>query len=190
MAYTIRSIFRSVRDNQGSDERFARMRFFFLGTSYAPRGLARETVMPLALESGLADAVFEEPVRLPYFETLKIIRDADFAIIPGSSDTGYTASKLYPYILARINLLAIFHEQSGVSKIIGELSAGDCLTFRDETEEALSVRITAKLKEMLQRLPEPPETNWEKFDVYTAEFKTREQVRLFEQVIQPLKQEG
>jgi hypothetical protein len=183
MAYTIRALFKSVSDNRKNDQLFSRIRFYFLGTSYAPKNLAAKTVMPLAKEFGIEDIVFEEAVRLPYFETLTIIREADFAIIPGTQDTDYTASKLYPYILAQINILAIFHKNSNVSKIMDTLSAGDYITFSDESVEELSLKITPKLKEILNRLPFRPDTNWENFYEYKADFKTREQVKLFEQVL-------
>ncbi len=184
MAYTIRALFKSVSDNRIKDELINRIRFFFLGTSYAPRHLARETVMPLAKEFGIEDIVFEEVVRLPYFETLTVIKDADFAIIPGTRDADYTASKLFPYILAKINILAVFHGNSNVSKIIDSLSAGDYITFTDESVDELSLKITPKLKEIISRLPFQPQTNWDNFNQYKADFKAREQSKLFEQVLE------
>jgi hypothetical protein len=184
MAYTIRALFKSVSDNRDKNEQFKRIRFFFLGTSYAPRNLAVKTVMPLAEEFGIEDIVFEEAVRLPYFETLTVIKDADFAIIPGTRDADYTASKLFPYILAKINILAVFHRNSSVSEIIDSLSAGDYITFTDESVDELSLKITTKLKDILDRLPFYPETNWENFNQYKADFKTREQVNLFGQVLE------
>ena len=63
------------------------------------------------------------------------------------------------------------------------LSAGDYITFSDESVEELSLKITPKLKEILNRLPFRPDTNWENFYEYKADFKTREQVKLFEQVL-------
>lgn len=186
MAYTISALFRSVGENRKQDESFSRIRFFFLGTSYAPRHLAVETVMPLAKENGIDDIVVEEVVRLPYFETLTLIKDADFAVIPGTRDADYTASKLFPYILAKINILAIFHSNSSVAKIIDSLSAGDYITFTDETPEELSLKITPKLREIINRLPFHPQTNWENFRQYKADFKTREQVNLFNTVLEKI----
>ncbi|MCX6278690.1 MAG: glycosyltransferase [Bacteroidetes bacterium] len=183
MWFTIRALFKSVSDNRKTNDHFKRIRFFFLGTSYAPRRLAVETVTPLAKEFGIEDIVFEEVVRLPYFETLTIIKEADFAIIPGTQDADYTASKLFPYILAKINILAIFHKNSNVSKIIDSLSAGDYITFSDESVEELSLKVAPKIKEIIARLPFQPQTNWENFSQYKADFKTREQVKIFEEVL-------
>jgi len=183
MFYTIRALFKAVGDNRMKQDIFKRIRFYFLGTSYAPRNLAVKTVSPLATEFGIEDMVYEEVVRLPYFETLTIIKEADFAIIPGTQDADYTASKLFPYILAQINILAIFHKNSSVPKIIDSLSAGDYITFSDESVEELSVKITSKLIEILNKLPCHPNTNWDNFYQYKADFKTREQVNLFEQVL-------
>ena len=48
----------------------------------------------------------------------------------GSDDPGYTASKIYPYILAEKPLLAIFHEESSVVRILQETNAGTVVTFK------------------------------------------------------------
>ncbi len=86
-----------------------KLRVHFIGTAYAPQGRGEKTVEPLAVKAGLSDIVSEVTDRIPYFEALQCLLDAEALFVPGSDDPGYTASKIYPYILAQKPLLAVFH---------------------------------------------------------------------------------
>src|SRR5260221_72781 len=108
------------------------LRLHFVGTDYAPAERAQKSVEPLAAEFGVADLVSEQPQRIPYFQALQCLLDADALIVPGSDDPGYTASKLYPYILARKPLLAVFHESSSVVSVLRATNAGTVVTFASE----------------------------------------------------------
>ena len=88
------------------------LKIHFVGTSYAAFGKGMKTIEPLALEYGLGDIVVEHTDRIPYSQTLRCLLDADALIVPGSDDPGYTASKIYPYLLARKPMLAVFHYRS------------------------------------------------------------------------------
>ena len=77
-----------------------------------------KTVQPLAEENGLQDVVVEHTDRIPYSQTLRCLLDADALIVPGSDDPGYTASKIYPYLLANKPCLAIFERRSSVCDLI------------------------------------------------------------------------
>ncbi|PON15177.1 hypothetical protein C2W62_25210 [Candidatus Entotheonella serta] len=91
---------------------FSRVRLHFVGTDYAAGTRAMKTIEPIALHMQLGDYIREYPQRLPYFDTLNLLRQANFLLVPGSSHPQYTASKIYPYILAHKPLLALFHEES------------------------------------------------------------------------------
>ncbi|MDJ0652834.1 MAG: glycosyltransferase [Xanthomonadales bacterium] len=84
-----------------------RLSFHFFGTSYAPEGRLRDSVMPLAEKAGVARWVEEQPSRIPYFEALRCLRDAHGLFLPASADTGYNPSKVYNLLLAGRPLLAI-----------------------------------------------------------------------------------
>ncbi len=105
----------------------------FIGTSYASGERAIKTIEPIAAEFGLADCVSEHPQRIPYFEALRCLLDADALIVPGSDDPSYTASKLMPCLFAQKPLLAIFHERSPAVATLRGLDAGTVVTFREET---------------------------------------------------------
>jgi hypothetical protein len=88
MQRALRLIFRAVQIGLASgNPHFKQLRFYFLGTSYAPPGQGKASMAPLAEAYGLADRVEEHTDRLPYFQSLKTLQSADFLLVPGSDDT-------------------------------------------------------------------------------------------------------
>jgi hypothetical protein len=185
MATAARGIFGALR--HGREERpslFDRVRMHFVGTSYAPAGEGEKTIEPIAEQCGVGDAVTEHTDRIPYFQSLRLLRDADHLIVPGSENPDYTASKLYPYILSRRPVLAVFNQNSSVVNILHETQAGTAVTFNEATAtDDLSQRILEDWSTMLERLPYTPDTDWNAFQPYTAEAMTRRQVEVFDRVV-------
>ncbi len=141
MAPALRGIFAALRDH-GDRDLLRRLRLHFLGTSYAAAGTGEASVRPVAAEFGLEDLVEEVPDRIPYAETLARLKGADALLVPGSDDPAYTASKIYPYLLAGRPLLAVFHERSGVVDLMKQAGGGVCVPFaKGEAPEALGARI-------------------------------------------------
>ncbi|MEO6054261.1 MAG: glycosyltransferase, partial [Chthoniobacterales bacterium] len=142
---SLSGFFLSLRSWRERDPEIAnKLRIHFIGTSYAPDGLGEKTVEPVAQTYGVADLVEEIPRRIPYFETLRCMLDASAIVVPGSDDAGYTASKIYPCILAEKPLLAIFHEKSSVLPLLEKTNAGTGIAFLPaDTPECIAFRITA-----------------------------------------------
>lgn len=163
---------------------YERVHVYFVGTSYAPAGEGEKTLEPIAEEYGVANAVTEQTERIPYFQSLRLLRDADQLLVPGSDDPDYTASKLYPYILSRRPVLAVFHEKSSVVDILRQTDAGKAVTFTNDTpKDALAEDVFDAWTPMLERLPYTPDTDWEAFEPYTAREMTRRQVAVFDRVV-------
>ncbi len=160
------------------------VRMFFVGTSYAADGKGQKTVEPIAEKYGVNHLVTEITDRLPYFEAMKVLKDADILVVPGSTDTNYTASKLYPYILANKPILAVFNEQSSVVEILAATKAGNCVTFvNDDNPSKIGEKVLSVLNDYLKRLPFIPATNWLAFEPYSAREATRKQVDFFNKTI-------
>jgi hypothetical protein len=152
----------------------------FIGTTYAPKGRGVKTVEPLAIEAGLTDIVSQITDRIPYFEALKCLVDADALFVPGSDDPGYTASKIYPYILAKKPLLAIFHAESSIVEILRKTKAGTLVAFHTgDTAEAISERILAT-GWLVAPEARRPITDWTEFKPYTAREMTRVLCEVFD----------
>ena len=162
---------------------YAQIHCWFIGTSYALSGKGLKTILPIAESYGVEAIVTEITDRLPYFETLYYLQQADLLFIPGSTDTAYTASKIYPYILAKKSLLAIFHKKSSVVNIINETNAGTIITF-DEDENILK-QIAECKENLLKQLFTDRElnTNWLEFEKYTAKSMTKKMLSFFDEII-------
>jgi hypothetical protein len=127
--------------------------------------------------------VSEHPHRIPYFEALKTLADSDAILLIGSDDPSYTASKLYPCILAKKPIFAIFHEQSSVVDILKRCNAGQSVTFSSSNQpEDLRSHVISQLNWLFSlEKGYQPQTNWSAFQPYTAKEMTRLLCAVFEQ---------
>ena len=111
---------------------YGKLRFVFVGSSNQPSADMGEVVMPFAERAGLAEIVREEPSRVPYLDALNLMVRSDIILMIGSDEPHYTASKLYPALLANRPILAVFHEKSSVCSIAREVGGIKLVTFSDE----------------------------------------------------------
>jgi len=122
-----------------------RVRFHFIGTDYAPRPLGRNWAAPVAQAEGVGAYVAEHCYRVPYFEALHYLTRADALLAVGSNDPTYSASKIFPYVLARRPMLAVFSAAGPVTAIAAELKIGSFYPFRDPADiEPLASEIAEK----------------------------------------------
>lgn len=184
MSYAIEALFGALTElRKFKPVLAARLRFQFIGTSYASVGRGVQTIAPIAERFGVADLVVEKPDRLPYFKALRALLDADVVFIPGSDDSAYTASKIFPYILAQRPLLAVLHKCSSATSILRETRAGTVVEFSSESPPARIIKETRiSLLNILQSLPFIPDTDWEKFERFSAREMTRRCCGLFDQI--------
>lgn len=172
LEFSARALFRALKIARDQSPQFNLVRLHFIGTDYAPAHLARPTLKPVAEAEGVAEFVTEYPRRIPYSHALQCLVEADALVIPGSLDSGYSASKVYPYILANRPLLALYHRESPVHQIIRNCEAGTTLAFDDTTTvEKLASEILAHwFDEESSRLS--ANTKWAAFERYTDESMT------------------
>lgn len=113
MTHSLGLLFRALRlQRERAPADAARLRLHFIGTDYAPPPLGRYWARPIAERHGVADLVSEHPYRVPYFDALHYLARADALMVVGSSDPTYSASKIFPNLLARRPLITIVHEDS------------------------------------------------------------------------------
>lgn len=162
---------------------FKKIRFHFIGTSYAPHGHGIPTIQPIAKAMGIANYVNEQTDRISFYESIYNLMNADALLIIGSDDPQYTASKIYPYILAERPLLAFFHPASSAAKIIKSTNSGHLISLIENKETAIS-SIYDHLLNLASYSKEKIQTNWTAFEPYTASNMTKNQVLLFNQVLE------
>src|ERR1019366_7002235 len=167
----LRAVFEAVKIGlQRAPEIFNRLRLHFVGTTYAHDAAGQYQMLPAAKDAGIETLVDEHPGRVPYLEAIQILLDSHALLVLGSDSAHYTASKIFPYILANRPLLAVFHEESSVVRILRETQAGDGIPFRGAGWLGEKVnQIATSLYEILSRPgSSKPLTRWEAFEPYSA----------------------
>jgi hypothetical protein len=187
MIPSLRAVFQALKLGiERSPEVFGDVRMHFVGTTYAPHAEGLYQVLPLAKEAGVEAFVDEHPTRVSYLDAIQILIDSHALLVVGSESPHYTASKLFPYILSRRPLLAIFHRKSSVVRILAETRTGDVVEFSADAPLAGKVREISTALEKLLSLPREyaPATCWRAFERYTARAMTAELAAVFNRVMQ------
>jgi len=154
-----------------------KIKFYFIGTSYAPNGQGKPTIIPLAKEYGVEDLVIELTDRIGYYHTLNTLQQADALFIPGSDDPAYTASKIYPYLLTHKSLLAIFNAQSPALQVLNEFGAKNAYSY-DKTPD-LAKKVTSFLTQVMDSNPSAIHYHQKAMQKYSAQMMAKGQCDLF-----------
>ena len=182
---TLRAVLRAVVElRRNEPELGRRLRLHFFGTTYDPNA-TRGLVEPVAAEMGLAEVVTEHPRRIPYVEALNVLTSADGILALGSTDHHYTASKIFPCILARRPLLAVYHAASTVGDVVREARAGELVTYDDDARAESKVsEIGAALRRMLSPGGyDAAVVRTDALDAYSARAMTARILRTFDAVV-------
>ena len=174
-------VFEALKNGLSDKENtfYSQLKFYFIGTSYAPAGQGKPTILPLAQQYGVANHVVEITDRISYYHTLLTLQQASALFIPGSDDPQYTASKIYPYLLTQKLLLAIFNGKSSAIPILREYGVKHVYDYETVTE----TNINDFFSELNNSDPEPPLYNQEAINKYSAQQMTVNQCQLFNQVL-------
>jgi hypothetical protein len=184
---TLRAVLGAVRLLRERDPEFGRrLRLHFFGTTYDPKA-ERGLVAPVAGEMGLGDVVDERPRRIPYLDALNVLCASDGILGMGSTESHYTASKIFPCILARRPLLAVYHAASSVCDIVTEARAGALVTYDDRARAESRVEAVA---DALRRLHapggyDPASVRWDAFEQYSAASMTRRLAEVLDRAVAP-----
>ncbi|WP_430934765.1 glycosyltransferase [Saccharicrinis sp. 156] len=169
--------FKSVIDKTGLD-----IHLYFVGSSYAPD--AQSIAMPIAQKVGIDENVTEIPERVGYFEAIKVMLDADLIILPGSMEAGYTASKIYPYILSQKPIIALTHALSSVSSILKGCNTGPVITFKSEEElKTKQEEVEIEIREIINQGKFKADTNWDYYQEYSDKRMAEKQINFFKNII-------
>ena len=159
MAAALRLLFSSMAGLRKEQAEWNNMRFHFVGTSYAPAGRAEETVKPIAKEFGVEDLVEEQTARVPYFESLKLLKEADALLVFGSDSPGYNPSKTATVAFAGKPVLAILHQGSPAAELLRRCNAAEIVEFdvsRAVSEsETKTARALQRVFGMVEQRPSP-----------------------------------
>jgi glycosyltransferase involved in cell wall biosynthesis len=180
-----REIFAAVAQLRAErPELAARLKFRFVGTGAVTTD-TKKVVTPIATEFGVGDLVDETPKRVAYLDALTEMSNAAGQLIVGSDEPHYTASKIYPALMARRPYISLFHRKSSSHDILSRAGGGIALAFNDEAE-LRSLR--PAIVEALARLIEVPDSlgsiDESVLEPFTAPFIARSCADLFNRVLQ------
>jgi hypothetical protein len=145
---TLRAFLTALADlRRARPELAGRLRVHFVGTSNQMVATTECRVLPIAQQLGVADLVRETPTRIPYSQAVALQQRAGALLALGSSEPHYTGSKIFPLLLARRPLLAVYHERSTVTTIVREVARPPSVrlvTYDDAGRAATSVAAIAR----------------------------------------------
>lgn len=174
MHAAIRALFAGLRKaRELQPAQAARLRLWFIGTSYAPAGTTRPSVAPVAAEFDLADAVTEMPERIGHFAALRAMSEANALVVLGSDSPDYVPSKLATVAFAAKPTLGIVAAGSECERHLGTLG---CATMARHSPHADTDAIADFLLHRPLRRSSPAT-----LDGLTAQSRTRELCRLLDQ---------
>jgi hypothetical protein len=176
MHQAIAPLFKALKSGAA---RYHNISVYFIGTSYAPAGQGKASIMPLAQQYDVQHQVIELTDRVSYYQSLFTLQQADALFIPGSDDPAYTASKIYPYLLIHKPLLAIFNKHSPA---IDTLKAYGPKTVYDY-ETVTQTQLTDFLNQVAANTFKMEPYNPDAINKHSAMQMTLEQCQLFDKVI-------
>ena len=152
----VRALFRAFAKLRAAEPTLAaRIRLNFVGTSNQPNDELSYHVIPIAEETGVADAVREMPRRIPFLQALKTLSQSNGLLLIGSDEPHYTASKIYPALMSGRPYLSLFHRASSAHEILSASGGGLALAFESADE---LVALEGSLADALKTLALHPET--------------------------------
>jgi glycosyltransferase involved in cell wall biosynthesis len=126
---------------------FNKIHIHVIGTSYAPSGTGKSTFKDTIDEYGLAGKVTETTDRIPFYQAINTLRDADLIFLPGPDQPDYTASKIFPYIMAQKPILAILNHKSNALDIL-KIASKKLILTHDQPEAKVKANIIAYIESL------------------------------------------
>jgi len=134
----------------------------FTGTSNQTSGQPNPVVLPLLEAWSIdADVISEYPERLSYLDAMNLMRHSTINLIIGSNDAHYSASKIYPMILAGRPIFSVLNRHSSAADVLARAGGGIQVLFdNDHPISELGDQMGDRLQELLSTHSQidPPDT--------------------------------
>lgn len=184
MLPVIEIMFRAIKEILDSgNEELKKIKLFFIGTNYATGKFVNKMVMPLAEKYGIDNYIVEVTSRIPYLIALKLIREANFLLLIGSTNKAYTASKLYPYLYTQKPIFAIFNKESSVVNILKKLTPIEPIAFTEKNLENQVDVVKEYLLNIIKQRNNKLEVDLNELKNYSAEELTKKQELFFNRIL-------
>lgn len=142
----------------------------FVGTSNQPDATGPGPVTTMAERLALSHLVRETPARVPYLQALTLLARADGLMLVGSDEPHYTASKIYPNLMAARPYVSIFHGASSAHRILSAAGGGHCYSFDNVAHlDRLVPHVAEGLETVLERPDSVGRPDPEAYAEFTAD---------------------
>ena len=146
-------------------------------------GTFEPDVVQAAERAGVRENVSVHPRRISYLDALRTMQDADLLLLIGSTDSHYTASKIFPYWLSEKPILGIFHRDSTIVPLSRELGGVHLALFgRSSGVEACIEQVTSALRRAVKGEKVVPPRVEAAFEPYSPRGVAERYARLFDAV--------
>ena len=138
----------------------------------------------IANEAGIGDLIIEKRERFPFLHILNFLTRASGVLVIGSTESHYTASKIFQSLLSKKPLFAILHGQSSAVKILDEASADQYLVEyeKGKSMQDLEIDIEEKLKIFI-KFNEDWQPNYGALNKYSAKESARKLVDAVNEIL-------
>lgn len=191
MHSVIKSLFKGfILGLKKNPKEFQRLRFHFVGTTYAINVTNQEQIIPIAKEMNIEEFVYEHPGRISYLDAIQTMMDAQGLMIIGSEAAHYTASKVFPYLCAKKILLTICHEKSTLCSIIQDVQGGQVVSFNQALELDQKIDTIYQALESMIAFSHRNElkTRWDIFESYTARSMSKRVAQFMDKILEKKKE--
>lgn len=187
MAFSLNILFKAIeQDRLKNPQDWENIQLHFIGTSYAQKDQARQTILPIAKKYCLEDIVQEQTTRIPYFEGLQLLQDSDVVMTIGSDDHSYSPSKVFSCLLAGRPMIALLHEHSLVVPIVERFQPGSVVKFSCEKKMEDLIKETDDVIQILKIKQKTKQMSIDKsfLDEYGARTMTKKICDIFNQTLE------
>lgn len=126
-----------------------RMRINFIGTGNHS-GATEARATEIARDLKVADLVFELPQRIAFSRAIAALAQSDAALLVGSDEPHYTASKIYPGLMCGRPFLSLFHSASSSHRILQDAGGGIAIAWdAQKAPDELDVEVAAALRTLV-----------------------------------------
>lgn len=161
-----------------------RIAFRFVGTSNQPGIGGQPRVLPIAEVAGVGDLVSEHPGRVPFLEALDTLVSSDATLMIGSDEPHYTASKIYPCLMADRPYLSLFHTESSAHRILMAAGGGIPIAFSDPAQLAdMAPAIADALERIVTQSASLGQIDPASYQAYTAHAVAGDFAAVFDRLV-------
>lgn len=163
-----------------------RLRVHLIGTSAQPDGDDRLGIERVVAELGATAFVRLEPQRIPYLDALRSMQQSDILLLLGSTDSHYTASKIFACWLTRMPVLALFHTRSTINQLAYDLGGVAVVNYDERNSPETRVdEVASVLRGVINRRGDAlPSRNERAFELYSSRGVAQRYAALFDRICQ------